>query len=182
MKRAMLLVLMCMVFSVTVASVSASAGAGKRRVYEGTLSSGLPIGMKLLVREDRPPGIAELEFGADMTCDDGTVQSWFVGWGWFGGRPPMPSHALDLDLVDPSSALHLHGIVQAVHGSGTLQFTIAALTADEHAQLCTTGDLTWSVDRTVPPVATPPPSEPLQVVRYVTGDGIHITMTAAALA
>ena len=68
MKRAMLLVLMCMVFSVTVVSVSASAGEGKRRVYEGTLSSGLPIGMKLLVREDRPPGIAELEFGADMTC------------------------------------------------------------------------------------------------------------------
>ena len=177
MKRATLLVLMCLVFSVTVVSVSASAGEGKRRVYEGTLSSGLPIEMKLVVREDRPPGIAELQFGADMTCEDGTTQSWFVGWGWFGGRPPMPSHALDLDLLDPSSALHVHGIVQAVHGSGTLQFTIAALTADEQAQICTTGELTWTVDRTVPPVASPPPTEPLQVVRYTTSDGMRVTLT-----
>lgn len=177
MKRATLLVLMCLVFSVIVVSVNASAGAGKGRLYEGTLSNGSPFALKLVVREDRPPGIEELDFGADLTCDDGTVQSWFVGWGWLGGHPRMPSHALDLDLADPSSALHVHGKVQAVHGSGTLEFTIAALTMDEQAQLCTTGELTWTVERTEPPVATPPPNEPLQVVRYVTNDGIQVTMT-----
>ena len=94
MKRATLLILMCLVFSVTVVSVDASAGEGKRRVYEGTLSNGSPIDLKLVVREDRPPGIAELDFGAEMTCDDGTVQSWFIGWAWLGGRPPMPRSTL----------------------------------------------------------------------------------------
>lgn len=177
MKRAALLVLMCLVLSLAVVSVDASAGAGKRRVYEGTVSNGYPMGIKLILRDDGPPALREVEFGADTTCDDGTMQTWFMSFGWGGGFPAMPSHALDLDLVDSSQAIHLHGKVQAVHGAGTLQFTIAALTMDEQAQLCTTGELTWTVDRTVPPVATPPPSEPLQVVRYVTGDGIRVTLT-----
>ena len=47
--------LMCLVFSVAVVSVSASAGEGKRRVYEGTLSNGYPMAIKLVLREDRPP-------------------------------------------------------------------------------------------------------------------------------
>lgn len=175
MKRTMLLVLMCLVFSVT--SVSASAGDGKRRVYEGTLSNGYPMAIELILHDDKPPALSEFEFGVDMTCDDGTVQSWYVGFGWGGRLPPLPSHALDLDLVDISQAIHVHGKVQAVHGAGTLEFTIAGLTVDEQPQLCTSGEVTWTVDRTVPPVATPPPAEPLQVVRFVTGDGIHVTMT-----
>jgi hypothetical protein len=176
MKRGALLVLMCLVFSVTVVSVEASAGAGKRRVYEGTLSNGYPMEIKLVLREDRPPALREVEFGADITCDDGTLQTWFIGFGWGGGLPAMPAHALDLDLVDSSQAIHLHGKVQAVHGAGTMQFTIATLTMDEQAQLCTTGELTWTVDRTVPPVESPPPV-PLEVVRYVTGDGVRVTLT-----
>jgi hypothetical protein len=98
-----------------------------------------------------------------MPCDDGTVQSWYVAFGW-GRLPSLPSHALDLDLVDISQAIHVHGKVQAVHGAGTLEFTIAALTVDEQPQLCTSGEVTWTVDRTVPPVAAPLPAEPLQVV------------------
>ena len=177
MKRATALVLMCLVFSVTVVSVDASAGAGKRRVYEGTLSNGYPMGIKLVLREDRSPALREVGFGADITCEDGTLQTWFIGFGWAGGLPALPSHALDLDLVDSSQAIHLQGKVQAIHGAGTLQLTIAALTADEQSQLCTSGEVTWTVERTVPPVASPPPTEPLQVVRYVTGDGIRVTMT-----
>ena len=177
MKRAAVLVLTCLVFSVTVVCVDASAGAGKRRVYEGMLSNGYPMGIKLVLHEGRPPALSEVEFGADLTCEDGTLQTWFVGFGWGGSLPALPSHALDLDLVDTSQAIHLQGKVQAIHGTGTLRFTIAALTMDEQAQVCTTGELTWTVDRTVPPVATPPQTEPLQVVRYVTGDGIRVTLT-----
>ena len=113
-----------------------------------------------------------------MTCEDGTLQTWFVGMSWakttadvaVARAGPGPPWTL-------TQSLHVHGKVQAIHGSGTLRFTIAALTVDEQAQLCTSGDLTWTVDRTVPPVATPPPAEPLQVLRYVTPDGINITMT-----
>lgn len=174
MKRATLLILMCLVFSVV--SVSASAGEGKRRVYEGTLSSGLPMSVTLVIRDGKPPVLREFDFGADMACDDGSVQSWFVSYGWGGGSPSLPAHQLDVDLGDTSTAVHLHGKVQAVHGSGTFEFTIAALTTDEQAQLCTTGELTWTVDRTEPPATLPPPTEPLRVVRYVTGDGIRVTL------
>ena len=35
-------------------------------------------------------------------------------------------------------------------GSGTTKFNLASLTADgQDAQLCTTGDLTWTVDRVI---------------------------------
>lgn len=173
----MLLVLMCMVFITTVVSVNASAGEWKQRVYRGRLSNGYKMSIGLVVRDGRPPGLRQFEFGVDMPCDDGTLQTWFVGMAWGGQQVQLPSHALDLDSVEPTQALHVHGKVQAVHGSGTLQFTIATLTMDEQAQLCTSGELTWTVDRTVPPVETPPPTEPLQVVQYVTGDGIRVTLT-----
>jgi hypothetical protein len=179
MKRTLVLVF-AMAMSAMVVPANASAGAGKVRVYEGTLGAGgQPIVLTLILREGRPPAISEVEFGADMTCDDGTSQQWDIGMGWGGGEPSLPSHALDLDLLDVSSVLHLHGKVQAVHGEGTFEYAIPALTADEQAQICTTGQLPWTVERTSPPVEgqSPPPPTPLQIVRFVTGDGTHVTMT-----
>jgi hypothetical protein len=106
MKRAMLLVLMCMVFTTTVVSVNASAGEGKQRVYRGRLSNGYKMAVDLVLREGEPPALREIEFGVDMTCDDGTLQTWFSGpsiepcrrWrpphraspsGWCATRPEM---------------------------------------------------------------------------------------------
>lgn len=44
-------------------------------------------------------------------------------------------------------------------GSGTTKFNLASLTADgQDAQLCTTGDLTWTVDRVIKTVGSAPRS------------------------
>jgi hypothetical protein len=67
MRRAMLLVLMCMVFITTVVVESASAGEGKRRIYEGSLSNGYRIGIQLFLQEDEAPALSVFEFGVDMT-------------------------------------------------------------------------------------------------------------------
>jgi hypothetical protein len=51
---------------------------------------------------------------------------------------------------------------------------------EEQAQLCTTGELSWTVERTVPPVENPEPPSSIQVLRYVAGDGARVTMTRIA--
>ncbi len=116
MKRATRWCLMCLVFSVTVVSVDASAGAGKRRVYEGTLSNGYPMGIKLVLREDRSPALREVGSSAPTsparTAPFKLVHRLRLG----GGTPALPSHTLDLDLVDSSMAIHIHGVMQAVQG------------------------------------------------------------------
>jgi hypothetical protein len=183
MKRTIVLVSI-LAIATTAFSANASAGAVKLRVYRGTIGDDdLRIALTLELKDGRPPALTEADFGAEMTCGDGTTQSWVVGMGW-GGRPPgqpsLPSHTLDLDMVDSTQALHLHGMVQAVHGEGTISFAIPALTVDEQLQLCTTGELPWTVERTSPPVdgqSPPPPAAPLQVLRFVTPGGVRITMT-----
>jgi hypothetical protein len=192
MKRT-IIVLVVMATAAIVVSANASAGAGRRRVYEGAMGDGdQSISLTIVLRPDRAPALEEVDFDATMTCDDGTSQRWGVGMGWAGKLPTLPSHTLDLDLVDLSSGLHLHGKVQAVRGAGTFEYTIAGLTADEQPQLCTTGEIPWTVTRTAPPVEgqspptpTPTPSpwpspSALQVVRFVTTSGVRVTMTRIA--
>lgn len=182
MKRLMALITVT-VLAVCLLGGGASAGAGKPRTYEGSLGEeGGKIQFDLLKREGRPLAIRSVQFGTvSLTCDvDGSVQKWGVEFGWFGRLPELPSHLIDLDLVDPGSAVHVHGKVQAVHGEGTLALTIPALTGDEQAQACSSGELPWTVDRTVPPVLdlspTPSPAA-IQVLHFVAADGVRVTLT-----
>ena len=159
----------------------ASAGLGKPRVYEGPLGDGETIRFDLVKRPDRPLALREVQFGAELLCEDGTTQSWGVGLGWGGGLPTLPSHALDIDLVDPLSAIHIHGTVQAVQGEGTFSYTIAALTTEETAQVCSTGELPWTVSRTQPPVEGRSPSpSPIEVRHLVMPGGARVTLTRTA--
>lgn len=177
MKRTIVLVATAVMMA-SVFGVEARARAGRPRVYEGTAGdAGGVMGFNLVKRVDRPLALRELAFGVEITCEDGTAQSWFVAFGWIGLLPPLPSHAIDLDMVDISSALHLHGVIQAIHGVGTLVLSVPALTVDEQAQLCTSGEQAWTVDRTVPPVQSPAPPAGIQVLRYVAINGARVTMT-----
>jgi len=136
-------------------SVDAHATDGVPRNYKGTLGdAGGTISFSLIKQSGKPLELVEFQFdNVTVTCDDGTTELVGAGTSWLGGMPSLPSHALDLDEVDSQEALHLHGKIQAIQGSGTLQWTTAALTSDERPQLCTTGVLQWTVARSVPPVA-----------------------------
>ena len=65
---------------------------------------------------------------------------------------PITDGAFSFESVDSTLAIHLEGRLGWLRGEGTLSLATAALTVDEQAQLCTTGDLTWEAEfvRTIP--------------------------------
>jgi hypothetical protein len=124
------------------------AHADTVRVYRGELSDGRSFRLDF---HRGPAGnlrLSRLDFNAALTCDDASTMTFGVGYG-FGGRGPIVVEgAFSFDDFDFQNALHVHGTIGPRQGSGDFRFTIAALTQDEQAQLCTTGNLTWSVSRT----------------------------------
>ena len=95
-----------------------------------------------------------------LTCEDTSTQRWGVvfGWGVLGENGDF-----DAEFNDAENGFYLHvaGAIRWGRGSGTLEFNRSTLTADgQDAQLCASGDLTWTVERVIPPTETPPPSIP----------------------
>ena len=122
----------------------AQAATSKR--YRGHLSDGSGIQAVLRRGASGTLRLQSLSFEAHLTCEDATTTDWIVGIG-FGRGPAVVDHAVELDLVDPDMALHVHGTFGPHRASGDFRFSVPVLTEDEHAQLCTTGDLTWTMRR-----------------------------------
>ena len=130
-----------------VGTLSASPAFGQDRlVYRGHLSDGSPIAALVIKGPAGNLRLRELRFQVVFECEDSTSQEWGLGFGFFPGEP-LPERMLTLDTVDPDLALHIHGRFGTHHASGDLSATIPALTVDEAAQLCSTGDLTWTMRR-----------------------------------
>jgi hypothetical protein len=132
--------------SVLVVANAAPAHATTRlRVYRGPTSQDQTIAFRV-VRNDNGRFIKELRMQFTLTCEDATTQDWGVGY-YFGGRGiPITDGVFSFDDVNPFNALHLSGQLGWLHGEGTFSMAAPSLTADEQAQLCTTGDLTWEVE------------------------------------
>jgi hypothetical protein len=81
-----------------------------------------------------------------LTCEDGTELDWFPGFPFTHDVALVPAR-LDFDLAWPYEAFHVHGRLGTHMGSGTASDAVPRLTADEQAQLCSAGDLTWRVWR-----------------------------------
>ena len=81
-----------------------------------------------------------------FTCDDQSTQD--VGWGFgFGNRQvPIVDRAISFDQVDQGEAVHLAGQLGSLAGQGTLTLSFPAFTPEEQVQVCTTGDLSWTVE------------------------------------
>jgi hypothetical protein len=163
-----------------------AAATRRPRIFEGPLGDeGATARVELLKRDGRPWAMRSMRFDAvRLTCDiDGSVQEWGFGWEWrprwTDGLPELPSHALDLDEVG-NIVLHVHGTIHAVEGSGTFSIEVGLFTEDEQVQTCSTGELTWTVDRTVPPVASPTAVPAIQVLHLITASGARVTLTRAA--
>jgi hypothetical protein len=136
------------------------AHAATTRIYRGELSDGRSIRLEFHRGGGGNLRLNELDFNAKLTCDDGSTMTFGVGYGFGGGGPIVRDGAFSFDDFDFMEALHLHGTIGPRRGSGDFRFTIAALTEDEQAQLCTTGDLTWSalrINATSPAAAGPIP-------------------------
>ena len=114
--------------------------------YRGQLSDGSSIQAVLRRGATGTLRLQSLSFEAHLTCEDATTLDWGFGI-HFGRGPAVVDHAAELDLVDPDVALHVHGTFGPHRASGDFRFSVPSLTEDEQAQLCTTGDLTWTMQR-----------------------------------
>jgi hypothetical protein len=132
------------VLTLSVSSAS-SAGAAEARRYHGKTSQGMPAGFRL-VQGSRGLGLRSFGFDFALRCEDGSRIRWGITWSF--GRPyPLDGKSLSYDDVSLDYATHVTGRFGPGLASGTVRFTVAALTEDEEAQICTTGDLTWAARR-----------------------------------
>jgi hypothetical protein len=116
------------------------------KVYKGHLEDGNPISALLVEGRAGTLRLRETQFRVVFACEDGSSQAWGILFAFFPGDA-LIDRILTLDIVDPDLAVHIHGRFGAHRASGDLRATIPALTVDEQAQLCTTGDLTWTMRR-----------------------------------
>jgi hypothetical protein len=124
-----------------------AAAASKTRVYKGETSQMKPFSVRVLKADDGQRYFKGFTVGIVLTCEDASTQEWGMGWFWGGKQNQLTDGVfVDMDEVWGSEALHIHGRIGHYRGSGTFRFTVAELTADEQAQVCTTGDLTWQVE------------------------------------
>jgi hypothetical protein len=131
------------------AAVPAHA-APRDRLYRGLTSQEERIRF-IVAKHDAGRFVRSMDVRPVLTCEDQTTEEFGFGIG-FGGQVPITDRAFSFDQLLGNMAIHLAGELGRLQGQGTLRFTMAALTADEQAQLCTTGDLTWEVEfvRTIP--------------------------------
>jgi hypothetical protein len=127
-------------------STAAPAQAAPRhlRLYRGETSQGERIRF-FVARTEAGRFIREMDYGVTFTCEDQTTQGWGIGWG-LGNSLPIIDRIFSFDEAFTDQATHIAGEIGKLQGTGTMTITIAALTVDEQAQLCTTGDLTWEVE------------------------------------
>jgi hypothetical protein len=128
--------------------------AARLRLYRGETSQGERV--SFVVAKTQAGRYVRSFFSQLLfTREDQTTQE--IGWGFGFGNTQVPivDRAFSIDEVDQTEALHLPGELGSLHGQGTLTLSFPAFTRDEHAQVCTTGDLTWTVEfvRTLEPRA-----------------------------
>jgi hypothetical protein len=124
-------------------AVPAQAADQRLRLYRGHTSQGGRIWFGV-ARTDEGRFVKHLSLEGTLTCEDATTRDWAGGW---RARVPITDgSAFSYDEVAQYTATHFEGRLRTLSGEGTVSLAIPVLTADEQAQLCTTGDLTWEVE------------------------------------
>jgi hypothetical protein len=116
------------------------------RAYEGTTSAGGTIALFMTARDGvvRFQGVG-LEDAA--TCEDGTSMTFGHGFDLFPRGPLVTDAVLDVEHKGFADAFFLAGTLGSKAGSGTITHVFASLDAAEEPQVCTTGELAWTVQR-----------------------------------
>jgi len=122
---------------------AASAGDVRYRHYRGQTSQGGLVSAKTYVKDATRDGIIDFS-SVTLDCEDGSQFQLGVAF----DLPMPPGETFGLDHLYPFAAVHVHGRLGVHGGSGTLSLAIPTLNADEQAQLCSSGELTWQVERT----------------------------------
>jgi hypothetical protein len=146
-RRKFVLALLAATIAVSLAPLApASAAARVLRVYEGTTSAGGTIVLFSTFRD----GVTRFQaFGLEdaARCEEGTSVPFGHGFDLSPRGVRLEQGQLDIEHVGFSDAFFLTGTLGTKMGSGTITHLFAALDATEEPQLCTTGELTWTVQR-----------------------------------
>jgi hypothetical protein len=116
------------------------------RAYEGTTSSG---GTMTLFTSKRDGVVRFRGVGLEdaATCADGTTTTFGHGFDLSPGGPLVVDGALEVEHTGFSDAFFVSGTIGSRGGTGTLTHLFAALDGAEEPQVCTTGEVTWTVER-----------------------------------
>ena len=129
--------------TVALGASTATAESTIFRTFQGTTSQDLPLSFTV----EGSGGnfvITQMSFNTLLTCEDGQQIS--AGHGFSGFNVPIVNRQFQFDFVIVFFALHWKGEFNqnGTMARGTLTDLYPALTADEQAQLCPTGELSWT--------------------------------------
>jgi hypothetical protein len=130
---------------VILASAAPAYAVPRFRLYKGETSQGERIKF-VVAKTDAGRFVSQFDLSGTLTCDDQSTTVW--GIDFFLGRREVPitDRAFSYDANFGDLAVHVAGDLGSLQGEGTASMISATLTEDEQAQLCSTGDLTWSVE------------------------------------
>ena len=118
--------------------------AARLRLYRGQTSQGERISF-IVAKNDAGRFVRQISVSATLTCEDQTTT---LGWGIDSFLAPreVPARAFSYDVNLGNVALLVAGDLGSLRGEGTASMIAGGLTSDKQAQLCTSGDMTWTVE------------------------------------
>lgn len=129
-----------------VPSPAAAASPTRIRHYAGVTSEGDAFAITTVVRAG-VVRLREVSINGTAACEDGTLFEFGHGLGFAARGPLISDGQLQYEDIAFSDAFFLLGRLGSKGGSGTVTHLFAALDALEEPQVCTTGELTWQVQR-----------------------------------
>jgi hypothetical protein len=127
------------------ASVAPASAAPRLRLYRGETSQG-EVMRFVVARTDDGRFVRRFDLSAALACEDQTTIGFGITSFLARTEVPVTDGAFSYDVNYGDLAIHLAGHLGPLQGEGTASLVHATLTSDEQAQLCTTGDLTWTVE------------------------------------
>lgn len=133
------------------------ASAAQVITYQGNTSAATPnrIGLDVLKRDDGRRFLQKLRVRYTLTCEDASTYTSGVTIHWSRGPRLSETGEFSWDYpyasdTEPSSwYFAVEGAIGFRNASGSVTTADAVLTDDFiDAQICTTGDLTWTAERT----------------------------------
>ena len=119
--------------------------APRLRLYRGQTSQSQNIAF-IVARTDAGRFMSRIRLNSTLTCEDQTTQGFGIDFGVARRDGAITDGEFSFDQNLGNIAVHVAGELGSLTGQGTASMLTASLTSDEQAQLCTTGDLTWTVD------------------------------------
>jgi hypothetical protein len=147
--------------SIALVLALASAAHARQRIrYEGETSAGRRITIGVVKRDSGRRFLRTIKIGVEVACEDGTTESFRLSTRFedvrVDGDRPFEYENTSTPFTFRQSFEHVDGTLGWRTGSGAFEYNLAGLTDDgQDAQLCASGDLTWTVQRQPTPTRRP---------------------------